>query len=148
MNNKLKQSILTSYLLGAPIGILTMFATIYVPLLITGEGLLTLMIIGTYRFSIIGLGIAFIISLWFGGKLVFKNISKGKSLLLTSFKYSVFVNFIIWSTFCIIIFFTDEKEPLFHVIPPIIAFFLCTVITTFTLGLLIAYAIKRIYLEK
>ncbi len=71
MEKKLKQSILTSYLIGAPIGILTVIATIWIPLLLTGEGLLTIVILGTYGISTIGLVVAFLIALWIGGKLAY-----------------------------------------------------------------------------
>jgi hypothetical protein len=54
MEKKLKQSILTSYLIGAPIGILTIVATFWIPLLLTGEGLLTIVILGAYGISTIG----------------------------------------------------------------------------------------------
>tara|TARA_B100000809_G_C14749366_1_gene391553 strand:+ start:27 stop:506 length:480 start_codon:yes stop_codon:yes gene_type:complete len=144
MDVKLKKSILASYLIGAPIGILTVIATIWIPLLLTGEGLLTIVILGAYGISTIGLVVSFLISLWIGGKIVYENINKGKSLLLTSLKYSTVVNLIIWTTFCLIIGVTVEKEKFLMMIPPIIAFVVCTVLTTFSIGLLIAYVIKRI----
>ena len=144
MEKKLKQSILTSYLIGAPIGILTVIATIWIPLLLTGEGLLTMVIIGTYEASSVGLVIAFVIALWIGGKLAHENINNGKSLILTSFKYSTIVNLIIWTTFCLIVGITATEERFLMMIPPIIAFVVCTILTTFSIGLLIAYVIKRI----
>ena len=144
MEKKLKQSILTSYLIGAPIGILTVVATIWIPLLLTGEGLLTIAILGTYGISTIGLVVAFLIALWIGGKLAYRNTKIGKSLILTSFKYSAVVNLIIWTTFCLIVGLTVTKERFLMMIPPIIAFVVCTILTTFTIGLLIAYVIKRI----
>jgi hypothetical protein len=144
MEKKLKQSILTSYLIGAPIGILTIIATIWIPLLLTGEGLLTIVILGTYGISTIGLVVAFLIALWIGGKLAYQNIKNGKSLLLTSFKYSIVVNLIIWTTFCVIIGLTVTEERFLMMIPPIIAFVVCTVLTTFSIGLIISYVIKRI----
>jgi hypothetical protein len=144
MEKKLKQSILTSYLIGTPIGILTVIATIWIPLLLTGEGLLTIVIIGTYGISTIGLVVAFLIALWIGGKLAYQNIKRGKSLLLTSFKYSTVVNLIIWTTFCLIVGLTVTEERFLMMIPPIIAFVVCTILTTFSIGLLIAYVIKRI----
>tara|TARA_B100000767_G_scaffold237120_1_gene231200 strand:+ start:449 stop:937 length:489 start_codon:yes stop_codon:yes gene_type:complete len=144
MEKKLKQSILTSYLIGAPIGILTVIATIWIPLLLTGEGLLTMVIIGTYGASTVGLVIAFLIALWIGGKLAHKNINNGKSLILTSFKYSTIVNLIIWTTFCLIVGITVTEEIFLMMIPPIIAFVVCTILTTFSIGLLIAYVIKQI----
>jgi hypothetical protein len=144
MEKKLKQSILTSYLIGAPIGILTVAATIWIPLLLTGEGLLTIAILGAYGVSTVGLVIAFLVALWFGGKLAHKNIKNGKSLILTSFKYSAVVNLIIWTTFCLIVGLTVTEERFLMMIPPIIAFIVCTILTTFSIGLLIAYVIKRI----
>jgi|TARA_B110001450_G_C17413371_1_gene396733 hypothetical protein len=144
MEKKLKQSILASYLIGAPIGILTVIATIWIPLLLTGEGLLTMVIIGTYEASSVGLVIAFVIALWIGGKLAHENINNGKSLILTSFKYSTIVNLIIWTTFCLIVGITATEERFLMMIPPIIAFVVCTILTTFSIGLLIAYVIKRI----
>ena len=144
MEKKLKQSILTSYLIGAPIGILTIVATFWIPLLLTGEGLLTIVILGAYGISTIGLVVAFLIALWVGGKLAHENIINGKSLILTSFKYSTVVNLIIWATFCLIVSLTVTEERFLMMIPPIIAFVVCTILTTFTIGLLIAYVIKRI----
>ena len=144
MEKKLKQSILTSYLIGAPIGIFVVFATIFVPSFLFGEGLMTIVILGTYGISTIGFVVAFLIALWIGGKLAYKNIKSGKSLLLTSFKYSTVVNLIIWTTFCLIVGFTVTEERFLMMIPPIIAFVVCTILTTFTIGLLIAYVVKRI----
>lgn len=144
MEKKLKQSILTSYLIGTPIGILTIVATIWIPLLLTGEGLLSIVILGAYGISTIGLVVAFLIALWVGGKLAHENIINGKSLILTSFKYSTVVNLIIWATFCLIVALTVTEERFLMMIPPIIAFVVCTILTTFTIGLLIAYVIKRI----
>lgn len=144
MEKKLKQSILTSYLIGAPIGILTVIATFWIPLLLTGEGLLTIVIIGTYGISTVGLVIAFLVALWIGGKLAYRNIQNGKSLLLTSFKYSSVMNLIIWTTFGVIVGLTATEERFLMMIPPFIAFVVCTILTTFSIGLLIAYLIKRI----
>jgi hypothetical protein len=144
MEKKLKQSILTSYLIGAPIGILTVVATIWIPLLLTGEGLLTIAILGTYGISTIGLVVAFLIALWIGGKVAYRNTKRGKSLVLTSFKYSAVVNVIIWTTFCLIVGLTVMEERFLMMIPPIIAFVVCTILTTFSIGLLIAYVIKWI----
>jgi hypothetical protein len=142
MEKKLKQSILTSYLIGAPMGILCIIATIL--FIMTGEGVITLLIYEMYGIPLVGLVIAFLIALWIGGKLAFKNIKNGKSLLLTSFKYSTVVNLIIWITFCLIAGITVKDENFMMIIPAIIAFFVCTILTTFSIGLLISYVIKRI----
>lgn len=144
MEKKLKQSILTSYLIGAPIGIFVVFATIFVPSFLFGEGLMIIVVLGIYGISTIGLVVSFLIALWFGGKLAYKNIKSGKSLLLTSFKYSIVVNLIIWTTFCLIVGLTVVEGKFLMMIPPIIAFVVCTILTTFSIGLLISYMIRRI----
>ena len=144
MDSKLKKSILASYLIGAPIGIFVVFASIFVPSFFFGEGLITIVILGTYGISTIGLVMAFLIALWIGGKLAYRNIKIGKSLLLTSFKYSTVVNLIIWTTFCLIVGLTVAEERFLAMIPPIIAFVVCTILTTFSIGLLISYVIRRI----
>ncbi|MDO6518496.1 hypothetical protein [Zobellia uliginosa] len=144
MKNKLKQSVLTSYLIGAPIGIFVVFATIFVPSFLFGEGLMTIAILGTYGISTIGLVVAFLVALWIGGKVAYNNLKNGKSLLLASFKHSTVVNLMIWTTFCLIIGLTIIEEKILMMIPPIIAFVVCTVLTTFSIGLLISYMIKRI----
>ncbi|MFD1293809.1 hypothetical protein ACFQ5N_08180 [Lutibacter holmesii] len=144
MEKKLKKSILTSYMIGAPIGIFVVLATIFVPSFLFGEGLMTIAILGTYGISTIGLISAFLIALWIGGKLAYNSIKNRKSLLLTSLKYSTVVNLIIWTTFCLIIGLTVEEEKFLMMTPPIIAFVICTILTTFSIGLLISYVIKQI----
>ena len=147
MQHELKQSILASYLIGGPIGIVTIISAIYMPVLLTGEGLFTLVIMQVYRLSIIGLVVAFLIALGVGGKLAYHNIKSGKSIFTTSFKYSALVNLMIWATFCLIVGFTVAEDPFLMMIPPLIAGIVCTVLTTCSLGLLVAYKIKRIVLQ-
>ena len=144
MDKRIKKSILISYLIGLPIGLLFVGAVIVLPVIITDEGLFTLVMLGTYWLSTIGLVISFIIVLWFGGITVHKSIENGNSLLLTSFKYSLLINLIIWTVFCLIIVFTINAEEGIYgiIIPPIIAFVVCTILTTLTIGLIISYVIK------
>lgn len=144
MNRELTKSILTSYLVGAPIGILTIVGTILAPLLLTGEGLTSISIIGGYGISTIGLVISFLIALWIGGKMAYESAKKEKSHLSISFKYSLIVNLIIWTTFCLIIGLTSESKKFLMMIPALLALVVCTIITTFTIGLLISYLVKRI----
>jgi biotin transporter BioY len=144
MNKQLWQSILISYLIGAPIGILTIIATIIIPVLYSREGISSMSIIMGYGFPTLGLIAAFIIALWFGGKLAYKNVNKGKSLILTSFKYSTFVNLIIWTTYCLIVYQTIEDDSFKYMLPAIIVFLISTILSTFTIGLLISYIIKLI----
>lgn len=121
-----------------------MVATILLPVLITEEGLFTLVMLGTYGLSTIGLVISFIIALWFGGITAQKSIENDNSLLLTSFKYSLLINLIIWTVFCfIIVFTTTAEEGIYEIlVPPIIAFVVFTILSTLTIGLLISYVIK------
>ncbi|WP_439127546.1 hypothetical protein [Polaribacter sp.] len=145
MKKKLLQSILISYLIGVPIGLLTVIATIYIPLLLTGEGLLTMVVLIAYKVSIIGLLITFLIALWVGGIVAYQNAKISTPLLLISLKYSTVINLIIWTTFCLIIGVTETKDVFFMMLPAIIAFFVCTILTTFSIGLLISYLIKRLF---
>jgi hypothetical protein len=144
MNKQLRQSILISYLIGAPIGIFTIIATIIISLLYSREGISSMSIIMGYGFPTLGLIAAFIIALWFGGKLAYINVNKGKSLILTSFKYSTFVNLLIWTTFCLIVYQTIEDDSFKYMLPAIIVFLISTILSTFTIGLLISYIIKLI----
>lgn len=142
MEKKLKNSILTSYLIGAPVGILFICATVL--LIMTGEGVITFLVYETYGTPLIGLVIAFLVALWFAGKFAHQNIVDGKSLLLTSFKYSSFVNLIIWAIFCLIILLTVQEDKFLMIMPALIAFAVCVIMTTFSIGLLIASIIRRI----
>ena len=110
MNTKLKHSIIASYFIGAQIGFFVVFTTIYIPAFLLGEGLYTIAILGTYKASIIGLLVAFIVALGIGGKLVHKLVLKGKSLLFTSFMYSLNVNLIIWAVYIAILLFLHKKN--------------------------------------
>ena len=131
-------------MIGAPIGILVIALTIFIPSFLSGEGLFTMVLLGIYGKPIVGLVLSFLIALWVGGKLAFENINNGKSLIVTSFKYSAVINLIIWSTFILLVLITVEESRILMIIPPIIAFIVCTILTTFTIGLLIASKIRRI----
>ena len=142
--NILLESVLTSYLIGLPIGLITIFIVFVLPVSITGEGLLTIVIIETYGKSIIGLILSFIFALGFAGRNAFNDLFNEKTLVFTSFKYSLTVNLIIWTVFIFITLLNNFKiESLVYLVPPIIAFVICVLLTTFTVGLLISYLIKR-----
>ena len=144
MNAGLMRSIFMSYLIGAPIGIFVVIATLLIPPFL-GSGMLTIAMLAVYGLPTVGLVFAFLIALGVGGKIAYENIKKGKSLLLTSFKYSAVVNVIIWIVFCFILVLTFEEEKALVLFPAIVAFFVCTILTTFSIGLLISYVIKQIY---
>lgn len=137
MEKSLRKSILTSYIIGLPIGLLFVASIIVLPPLLSGEGLLSFIMLTLYGKAIVGLVVSFIIVLWFGGILAQKSIKKGNSLLLTSFKYSLLINIVIWTVFSFVASFNKDNEFGFFLIP-LIAFTICTIITTITIGLVIA----------
>ena len=144
MSKKLQQSILASYLIGAPIGLFGVFAIVFVPSFFFSDGLLSMVILGTFGISIIGLILAFLFSLWLGGRLVYKDISNGKPLLLTSLRYSALVNLIIWTVFYLLVLITVEEKDLVFLYATALACLFCILFTTFSVGLWISYEIKRI----
>lgn len=139
-----KYSILISYLIGAPIGLITVVIFYLFPMMLTREGIFTILITEIYEKAIIGLIIAFLVALGVGGKKASENLNDNNTLIIASFKYSLFVNLVIWSTFTIILLISSGES--FHVllfIPPFIAFMISLFLTTVTIGLLICYLIKR-----
>ena len=139
-----RKGIIISYLIGAPVGLFTILIVSITPVALTGEGLGTMLLFGTYGKAILGLIISFLIALSIGGQNASIDIERQKSLIKTSFKYSLTVNAIIWTVFILLTILSNEKKNLFlFIIPPIIAFILCTIITTFTLGLLICFTIRK-----
>jgi len=136
--------IMISLLVGLPIGLFVVVVMYMLPMWFTGEGIVTMIINGVYGKAIEALVLSFIIGLWIGGSNAFSDLSKSRSLLFSSFKYSITVNSIIWASFIIVTAMNNtEKGSMLFIIPPIIAFIICTVGTTFTLGLLICYIIKK-----
>ncbi len=144
MSRQLKKSIIISFLFGAPIGILAFTLTIFIPSFLSGHTLNTILLLGYYGKSIIGLLLSFTVALWIGGKLAFKCINHGNSLIVTSFKYSAVINLIIWFTFIFIVLLTFEDDKILMIIPPIISFIISTILSTFTIGLLVSSEIRNV----
>ena len=143
MNKPLRKSILISYLIGLPIGLLTIAATLWLPILITDEGLFSIILIANYGWPTLGLALSFLVALGIGAKVAYDHLQHGKSLLFSSFMYSAVVNGIIWATFCFVLLFTlEDSYPM--MVPAVLALLFCTLFTTFTLGLLITFIISRI----
>lgn len=132
-----------SYLIGTPIGLLTIFLVFISPVALTGEGLSTMVIITIYGKAIIGLIISFLVALGVGGQNAFKDLENQKSVIKTSFRYSLTVNSIIWTVFIILTILDNKNDFLTFLVLPVIAFIFCTTITTFTSGLLVCYTIKK-----
>ncbi len=137
------KGILTSYLIGVPIGLITILIVFITPVTLTGEGLSTMVMVSIYGKAIVGLIVSFLIALGISGHKVVKDLRNQKSLIKTSFRYSLTVNIIIWSVFILLTVMDNSKDFLTFLLPPIIAFIFCTAITTFTLGLIICYTIKK-----
>ena len=139
-----RQGIWPSYLIGTPIGLLTVLVVLSIPSMLTGEGLATMAIMGIYGKAILGLVASFLIALGFAGNIAAIDFENQKPLLKSSFKYSVIVNLIIWTVFVLITIADNFGSDIWlYITPPIIAFLICTATTTFTLGLLICYVIKN-----
>ena len=139
-----RQGIWTSYLIGTPVGLITVFIVFSIPVMLTGEGLATMAMVGVYGKAILGLIISFLIALGVAGHIATTNLEKQNSLLKTAFKYSLTVNLIIWTVFILLTVADNFASDFWlYLIPPIVAFLICTTMTTFTLGLLICYIIKK-----
>ena len=95
----------------------------------------------TFGKAIAGLIISFMFSLWLGAIVAKKSVTKGDKLLITSFKYSTSINIIIWTVFGIVAALSPENEWKTGLIE-IVAFIVCTLTTTFTIGLLISFRIR------
>lgn len=153
------RGVLFSYVLGAPLGLFTVLFFFLLPGLITGEGLGYIVLLGMFGAGILGLVVSFLFALWFAGMKIGRELEGGRSLLGTSFRYSLRVNSIIWSTFA---FLSIAQQglllstptagtvdsgsvmmlPLISFLAAVVAFIGCTVISTFTIGLLICRLTK------
>ncbi|NER11768.1 hypothetical protein SAMN06265375_1142 [Muriicola jejuensis] len=140
MDIELRRSLFYSYLIGLPIGLGWIAAAIFAPLLL-GEGLFTMVVLVSFGKAIIGLSIAFLISLWIGALIAKNSIKKGERLIVTSFKYSAIINLIIWTVFGLIMSLQPEGEWMWGKIA-IVAFVICTVLTAISIGLLISHKIR------
>ena len=137
----LRRNILTSYLICVPSGLLTI---IVVFAILTKDGLAGILLVDTYGWGIIGLIISFLIAIWFASKVTYKSVTNGRSLLNTSFRFSLTINSIIWSVFTVLTIVKNIKYNfLFVTIFPLIGFIVSLIVTTFTLGLLISYIFAR-----
>lgn len=143
--NKLQNiGIVTSLIIGLPMGLTTIALTLFALAAISGEGLSTIGLIAVYGKAILGLIAAFIFSLWFAGKSIAGNLQKGASLFRTSYIYSLTVNKIIWAVFIILSIAQNiGLYSLLLIIPPIIAFLLSVGLTTISIGLLISWIVSR-----
>jgi hypothetical protein len=146
MNGKINliiRTILISYVFGTPVGMLVIIIAFLFPAFLTQDGLATMLLLETYGKAILGLIITFLFALGFGGYIIYRDFKKGRTLLVTSVRYSLVVNLLIWSVFVLItIIENSSKDITITLVPPVIAFIFCILITPFTIGLLICYLIR------
>ena len=140
-----QKGILFSYLIGlASFGLFTIFLMFGIAW--TDIDFWVGLLIDIYGEALLGLPASFLIALGIGGRNATVGIQKQKSLLKTSFNYSLTVNAIIWVIFTlltIILYGAEYGYKIWLWLPQTIVFIFCTAITTFTIGLLICYVIKN-----
>ena len=152
------RGILFSYLIGAPLGLGTVLFTLMMPVMLTGEGLPLMMILGAFGSGILALVIAFLIILWPAGRKAGAELEQGRPLLGVSFRYSLRVNAVIWSAFLVLASLQQRflQGPRDLRIDDLIDFWslfgttvvsimlglTCTVVSTLTVGLLICKLTK------
>ena len=136
----------TSLIIGLPTGVFTILIVFLGGLalvgLLTQEGLPGIGLFYMYKTPVIVMTIVFTLLLLPTGRLIESEIIKGRKLLLISFKYSAIINSIL---FIVILIVTslDGLDLFFGLILPLILFIPSTIISTFTVGLLITNTIKR-----
>ena len=146
MTNITNKGSWTSLIIGGPIGLLAILLVFFGGLvavgIITQEGLPGIGLFYIYKTPVIVMTIVFILMLWPMGRLIESNILKGQKLLFISFKYSAIINL---TLFLIILIMTsfDTFDLFLGLIAPFILFGLATILSTFTVGLLITKIIKK-----
>ncbi len=141
-----KRSIVISYLVGLPVGLITIFIFALSPSMITGEGLATMVLGHFFLIPIIGFVLAFIFSLWYSGKQMANDIEERKSLMSISFNHSKRVNMIIWSSFTIISFASNYSQINgLMVLIPLVLFLICLLLSSISISLLISYIVRLNY---
>lgn len=141
MSKLLRRSICKSYLVGLPLGIITIGLVLLAPILLTGEGLLSIVVIANYGLATLGMFFTFLFALGFGGWLSYERIKAGKSNIRVSFEYSLLINFLIWTVFNLIVLIS--KGSFLMILPAFFAFFICTFLTTYSIGLVYIKSIRK-----
>jgi hypothetical protein len=143
-NLKRRRSCWLSLLIGGPMGLFIVFIIIIIFLEEAGELESAMGILGAFVDGIVGLMVALIPALWYAGKRAYADLRAGKRLLLVSFNYSLFVNFIIWLVFVIATIIQNFSSfEWTMLLPAIVLFTFGTLFSTVTIGLVICYFIKR-----
>ena len=134
----------TSLSLGLPMGITAMVLFALYSVMITGESMFLFGWFYSNSYSTLALLIAFTIILYFAGKMLARDIYAERDKIRTTFKYSIFVNLIIWPVFLIVHLITNKGfEPEFGLITPLTLAAISILFTPFTVGLLIYKAVAK-----
>ena len=134
----------TSLSLGLPIGIAAMVVFALYSVMVTGESMFLFGWFYSNSYSTFALLIAFIIILYFAGKILARDIYVERNRIRTTFKYSILVNSIIWPVFILVHLITNKGLQLeFGLITPLTLAAVSILFTPFTVGLLIHNAIAR-----
>jgi len=134
----------TSLSLGLPMGIAAMVMFALYSVMLTGESIFIFGWFYSNSYSTFALLIAFIIILYFAGKILASDIYAEKDRIRTTFKYSILVNSIIWPVFILVHLITNkELQQDFGIITPLTLAAISILFTPFTVGLLIHKAIAK-----
>jgi hypothetical protein len=156
MKNQRKVEIVgatTSLSLGLPMGIAAMVLFALYSVMVTGESLFLFGWFFFNSYSTLALLFAFIISLYFAGKMLARDIYAGRDKIRTIIKYSIFVNSIIWPIFLLVHFITNKGfDPEFGLVTPLTLTIISLLFTPITVGLFIHKAvtkkIKNVYAQQ
>lgn len=135
----------TSLLIGLPTGVAGTIAGILLPVTLTGEGVFTMNYLMVNSIATFGMLLAFGVMLWIAGKNLGSDIRKGTGVLRATYKYSIIVNSVIWTSFMIVHMLSNAKfDPLFGFVLPLFMGLTCIIITPFSIGLVIYYVTKTL----
>jgi len=134
----------TSLSLGLPMGIAAMVMFALYSVMLIGEGMFLFGWFYSNSYSTLALLIAFIIILYFAGKILARDIYTERDRIRTTFKYSILVNSIIWPVFILVHLITNKGLQLdFGLITPLTLATISILFTPFTVGFLIHKAIAK-----
>jgi len=120
------------------------FFGLLLPAALFGEGFSLAMAASLLVYPSLSLILSFLIILWFAGRYAADNLAKGQNLFLVSTKYSVTINFVIWTIFYLVLLFFARgtgTEIFFYL--PLFSAIIGIILAPFTVGLLICLVIKR-----
>jgi hypothetical protein len=140
MNNIYNSSIKTSYLFGLPFGLILMLMVFFT--FTSNDKSVSDFIIDNMGYSVLALIVGFIISIWFAGKVAANSILKENNLIVSSIKFSLIVNGIMWSFFALAQIITGIGLTVLLRVP-IIGFIICLPFSILSIGMIVSYKVKK-----